>query len=72
MSVIGNKNIVKGITIQVKDNNTNKSKSFTIYGLKFQALFFKVLFYVKQLVEYDEIKLICYKKGDKNSKKKSK
>jgi hypothetical protein len=65
--IIGRQNII-GITVQVRDNITKKSKSFTVHHISLDKLFAKLLFYAEKLSEFSKIKLVCYKKGDINDK----
>ena len=65
MGVINNKN---SICVQVKDIKTKKSKSFTVKDYDIDLLFNKILFYTEQVLSYDKVRLLCYKKGEKNGK----
>ena len=69
MLVIGNR--PKGVQVQIKDTLNNKSKSFTVHGISFQKLFYKILFYTQQITKYANIKLVCYKEVDKNGEKRT-
>ena len=52
---------MNGVQIQVKDKY--QSKSFTIHGLSLDTLYHELFYYVRKLRQYDDIQLICYKKG---------
>ena len=54
--------------IQFFNLETKKSKTITIKGLKFDKIVDNVKYFLKQLMIYPEIKLICYG-GKTNGKK---
>ena len=59
----------KGIQIQVKDTVSKKSKSLTVHNCDLDKLFDKIYFLALSIAEGNDIKVICYKQGDKFEKK---
>ena len=58
-----------GITVQIKDPVEKKSKSFTVHGISLEKLFFNLKFYIEVISKHGEdIKIVCYRKGEKNEK----
>ena len=57
----------RGIQVQIRDDLNKVSKSFTIHGMSFNKLYYRILFYTQQLAKFKHIKLIC--KEDKNGEK---
>ncbi len=53
------------VVVQVKDQDTKLSKSFTIHNSDYIRLFNQLLWFSKQLNDYDEIRLVCIKKEEK-------
>jgi len=54
----------KGIRVVVHDLEKKSSKSFTVYDISFDKIYYNILYFVKQLKEFKKISLICYR-GDK-------
>jgi len=62
MMNIGNRR-VKGITIQIRDDCSKKSKSFTVHGLSLNKLYYRLMFYVEKLTKHDIVTMVCHKRN---------
>ena len=69
MVIIGKNYKPKGVIVQIRDDVSKSSKSFTVHNMSFNKLFYRLLHYCQQLQEHDEVELICYKKGDNTCQK---
>ena len=67
MHVIGHEK-KRGIQVQIKDPVNNTSRSFTVHGIDYTKLFCHLLHYTKTLEEFEDITLVCHKRGDLDSK----
>lgn len=65
MVIIGTNYKPKGIIIQLRDDVEKKTRSFTVHNMSLNKLYFRLMHFVEHLQQYDEIRLVCYKKGDK-------
>jgi len=54
-----------GIYVQIKDTVAKKSRAFTVHGMSFDKLFYKIKFYIESMANFEDIKLVCYKKEEK-------
>ncbi len=54
--------------IEITVSDEKNSKGFKIDNIDFEELFYKILFYTKQLQKYKSVKLICYERGKNDNK----
>ena len=69
MTIINSNIKPKGITVQVRDDLYKHSKSFTVHGISFAKLFYRLLNFAQELAKYAKIKLVCYKEELNNEKR---
>jgi len=68
--IIG-KQKIKGLQVQIKDTKTKKSRSFTVHGMTFDNLFYRILHFCKLITENRLIRLVCKKEYVSDSEEES-